>query len=274
MSELGESQRSRTNPEFIGTSPVIKDAAIVIPWRMSDGYRQVALQWLLRYYAHEFPDWPVFIGTCDTSKWSKARAVAHAVTRIRLENANVLPDVLVISDADVYVDARALRQAVAAVLAQSARWAIPFRVIVRLNEDATKRVIAGDLDPFEASKHPSNWQPNERPYTHEAAGGLVVVDSMVWRDVPLDPRFEGFGSEDFAWADALECLAGPRLRLDSRLVHLYHTPQKRISRSLGSFANGKLRREYRRAKDSQLKMRAIVEQARLAFGVESLRDGV
>ncbi len=218
-------------------------AAVLIPWRSTDcPHRTRALAFVLSRYAST--GWPVVIGQPPPGPWVKALAVADALTQTQAE-------ILILADADCWTDG--LPAAVAAVQ-EGAAWAIPHRGVHRLNEDATTRYMAGE---------PLDGLPlGERAYLGVEGGGIVVVRRDVYEDCPLDARFTGWGSEDESWgAFAMRCLHGPPWRGKAPLVHLFHPPQERATRSFGSMEGRDLRKRYVRAQHDPAAMRRLIQEA-------------
>lgn len=248
-------------------------AAIIFPFFFSDVHRKAALEWLRENYKRNIPDLTQVVGEDfplrrekGKDRWIKALAVERAVRRV--QDA----DVLVISDADVLIECRFLLEAIERVGSGQANWSTPFRKIFRLTEAATRRVFSENRCPFEIAKEPNALL--ERPYTHEAAGGVIVIRAATWRETPLDPNFLGFGSEDYAWADALNLFCGPRESIaQSDLIHFYHPPQVRMSRSMGSRASLDLRIAYRRSKFSVPGMEALLARAKAETQRLLLKEG-
>lgn len=190
--------------------------------------------------------WPVVIGHHDEGAWCKALAIADA-----LDQTNA--DVLVIHDADVVTEG--LPAAVRTVAAGAA-WAVPHRGVHRLTEAATGRYMAGEA-----------WEDSgleERSYLGFEGGGVTIIRRSVYMDCPLDQRFTGWGGEDDALGMALRTLHGPPARPTGYvpLVHLWHQPQERATRSFGSLDGRELRKRYARAQGDKLTMRRLVEEAK------------
>lgn len=97
-------------------------------------------------------------------------------------------------------------------------------------------------------------------------GGIVVTRREVASNVPLDPRFEGWGQEDESWGLALRTLAGPPRKGIADLVHLHHPPPKRYSRSRGNPEGWELRVRYVQARNRPDQMHELIEEARVALG--------
>lgn len=227
-------------------STVMARVGVLVPWRDGCPHRERALGWVLDRYASAHPGWDVVIGTAPTGAWIKAAAVADALARTDAT-------ILVVADADVWTPG--LDTAVSAVL-DGRPWVVPHRRVWRLTPEATSVLIAGgDVTPSDLV---------ERPYTGVRGGGITVLRRDVYEDVPMDPRFVGWGQEDESWGYALGTLYGPVFRPDAPppLMHLWHPPQERMSRSVGSNAGAHLKARYSRARSSRQRMTTIVREAR------------
>lgn len=220
--------------------------AVVVPFNPGREDRDRIWSWMRGRWAEHHPDWPIIEGRCDGPGWSKGAAVADAVSR-------TTADVLVVIDADLWIDN--LADAVDAV---DAGWVMPQKLVHRLHPRATAAVLAGG--PF-VSK-PQTWV--QKPYACVEGGGVVVLRRDTYLDVPIDPRFEGWGGEDISWGWALRTLVGPPARLDGDLWHLWHEPQARRNRRRGSEASEALAGRYRRALGDRSAMNELVREAHAA----------
>lgn len=219
--------------------------AVVIPWRSGCSYRERSLSWVIEQYATVFPDFTVHLGIHEEGPWCKAAAVAHGLT-------DVPSGPIVIADADVWLqEPHALRDALSAL--NEYGWSIPHGDVHRLNEKASEAFMAGEQLP------PRPWV--QTPYPGWAGGGIVVTTTDVYRQAPIDPRFSGWGQEDASWALALHTLVGAPWRGASPLTHLFHPPQQRFSRQIGSLANKTLHSRYRSAHRDPERMRALLAEA-------------
>lgn len=212
---------------------------VIVPWLSGCSHRERAFAWL-----RERLPYPVRIGE-GGEPWIKAHAVYPATLE---SNA----DILIVHDADVWTDG--LEEAVGAV-EQGRTWAIPHKFVVRLSGRGTSDYLDGA--PLEACDLEQN------PYRGAMGGGIVVARRETLLDVPLDPRFVGWGQEDLAWGLALDSL-GKRWRGKAPLVHLWHPAQERMERKWGSIEGRRLFERYSKAAQTNT-MRPLLEEAHLAL---------
>lgn len=217
----------------------MSDVEVRVPFRSSP-YRDRALAWVS----------PVWRGIGDLlvcrhndGPWSKGAALASA--------GPATTDVVVVADGDVMTSG--INAAIEAVRAGVA-WAIPHTEVHRLTDAATRELIAGRDLPADDLAEPV--------YRGVLGGGIVVLRRDVYDAVPIDPRFAGWGSEDQAWARALATLYGRQWRGTAPLLHLWHPPQDRMNRKVGSTASHQLLRRYHAARRDPAAMRALLEEAR------------
>jgi hypothetical protein len=219
----------------------LPDVAVIVPWRPGCPHRERAWAWVAGQYAVEHPGWGIVEALAAPGDWVKASAV---MPQARRADARVL----VVADADVWSDG--IGDAVTAVL-RGARWAIPHRRVHRLTITATRDVLAGSGAVTETI---------EAPYVGIPGGGIVVLDAAALQKVPMDPRFAGWGGEDQAWGYALQTILGPAWRGLAPLIHLWHPPQARESRRIGSTANERLRRRYAQARNRRHQMTQLLSE--------------
>jgi len=240
---------------------------VVIPWRRGDGHRQRAFDHVTRWWASTYPDWPVVVGEWprESGPWRKGCAV---------RNAGVHPgpdDVVVVADADVIpVGVGDAVESLRTVWGRPApRWAMPFRIVHRLTEPGTWLAINGGIDLTQPLPRDMS-SVVEETYVGSAGGGVVVLRGDVFDEVPIDPRFAGYGQEDLSWSLALHRLVGAPTMLTAPLWHLWHPPQLRMrrgvttSRGVGSEVGLRLWQRYREATTPAV-MRALVAETRDEF---------
>ncbi|OHV42266.1 hypothetical protein BBK14_11230 [Parafrankia soli] len=221
--------------------------AVVVPYR-SDGGGPRDRNWgaLAARWRANFPGWELCAGVHADGPWCKAEAAAVA-----LEGCTA--DVLVVADADVWCEpAQALLDAVTLVRTGRRQWVVPHRNVARLSEAGTARWLAGERDGLDL---------DQAPYRGVAGGGLLVVARSSWELLGgFDPRFRGWGGEDRALGMAADVLLGRHHRLRGTLWHLWHPPQPRLTRAVGSREGQRLLAEYRHAGRDRARMAELVER--------------
>ena len=192
-------------------------------------------------------------------------------TGVEISKGNVLwpairsseADLVVLHDGDVWCDADVwcdgLWKAIAAV-AEGAVWAKPHDQVFRLSEEASDEFLAGRLTGI-----PPREKLVESSYSGTVGGGIIVGRREIFLDVPVDPRFLGWGQEDQAHGEALWTLHGEPWLGDAPLLHLWHQPQRRLSRGWGSREGKELYRRYHRAIRDPSEMLQLVSEAHSAL---------
>jgi hypothetical protein len=188
--------------------------------------------------------WPILTGPNVSGLWCKSLAVEAAIHPTQPD------DVLVVHDADVLVDRAAMRQAVERVEAGVVAWAMPHSEVHRLTAAATFRY-------YETGEVPEDAELLRWPYVGVEGGGAVVLRRSTYDDVPIDPRFLGWGDEDVCWGWALRTLLGAPWRATSRLVHLWHPHAAPGAQRSPRWESDTLRRRYRAAFECPARMRAL-----------------
>lgn len=206
----------------------MRDDYLIVPRHSDgDGPRDKAWEWCRARWRALHPG----LRICEASWWPWSKAVAvnecvRSVTELATGRGRP-PRVLIVADADVFIDPVAIDRAVAA--ARRVGWAVPHGLVYRLDEHATADVLGSPPDlRLAESPNPRVTRP---PYLGLAAGGIVVVTAAAWATVGgFDPRFETWGGEDVSLGWALQTLVGPGIRIGMPLWHLDHPPTHRYKR--------------------------------------------
>jgi hypothetical protein len=223
-------------------------ATVLVPWRGGCPHRERALNWVAdRWFDLQLDlDWR----NCwmPDGPWSKGAAIGPEVASA--------DSIVIVADADCWTEG--IPAAVAAVEA-GADWAVPHKTVHRLTEKSTAYLLAGCTEPvaLETERCEVN---GDGPYNAIHGGGIVVVRRDVLLEVPFDPRFTGWGGEDTSWRDAMLTLVGEPWRGREPLFHLWHPPQERMNRFIGSPENHVLRTRYVRANRRPKAMRALLAE--------------
>ena len=224
---------------------------VVIPYGGDDPHRDRALEWVTAEWAKL--GYSIAIGIHNDGPWCKAKAVAVALDAA----APADNDILIIADADVW-PAR-LQDSLRRVVDGANRWAMAHRLVVRFNEEATRLIYDGmPFSGFSKNSH------DQRPYNGTVGGGCVIIPAIRYRQVPLDPRFAGWGQEDESWGMALTTMFGQPYRGGGDLYHLWHPAPDRRDRVVGSNEGEALRNRYRLARGREQQTMALLDEFREA----------
>lgn len=230
---------------------------VIIPWRGGCPYREAALNRVVSWWESNYPNWPVQVGeySVDRGPWCKSKAILAA--------GDVGDtDIVIVSDADVVCEQVELAVDTLRPARQGPRylWAMPHRSVYRLTEHATRMVVQETWWPSKMATTRELQPYVSRSYAGYPGGGLVVLLGRVFNEVPMDPRFLGWGQEDHSWSLALSMLAGAPLRGQGVLWHLWHPKAPRILPGIGSDRGLRLWHRYRSASTPQM-MRSLVGEA-------------
>lgn len=226
--------------------------SLVVPFDPDASIRARNWAWAKARWAETVPGVEIVEGRHDSQHWCKGEAVADAASRAHGET-------LIVADADVFIDPQAITEALAAV--SDTCWVVPHTRVCRLSDEATAQFLADPtIDPMTLPV-----EPGRRPYTGLAGGGIAVLTRDAYDSCPMDPRFEGWGEEDFSWGWALDTLVGPHQRLSYDLWHLWHPRQPNHRHP--STASKALSERYREARGAPRLMRALVHQTPLERAV-------
>lgn len=178
--------------------------------------------------------------------WNKAEAIHDAVRQGEGE-------VLVVTDADVWVDPEYVTAAVQKV-AKSGKWVMPHQMVYRLDAESSAQWA-----PYEKFR----FKCERLPYIGVPGGGMFIIRRSDYASVPMDRNFVGHSGQDIAWAHAADSLLGHHTRLKGRMYHLHHPPQPTKGDETYSFPNFALMRAYAKARSSKSRMRQLVDSGRI-----------
>ena len=226
--------------------------SFIIPFRDDDGTRTAVKEWIVARWTHHFPDAEMIIQSDDGGMpFSKTLAINSGFAR-------TTGDVVGILDCDVWIEPEHTREAVNLIGRGKAPWVRPASKVYRLNAEATARLIAQDpLVPFPPRQR-SDFESIRKVW-----GLLHLFPREAFEAIGgYDPRFRGWGGEDWAAIDAMDTLWGHHVMLPHGLYHLHHP---RLSNEAGESVwvgqttrNVDLRRRYSAARDDPEAMRELV----------------
>lgn len=211
-----------------------------------DEHRTAARYWVTNWYTAR--GYRVTTGTATGTRWCKADAFNDAV-------AASTADAVVLADADSFPLADALTEAVGKVARFG--WAAPFHRVQRLDQAATAQLLV--CDPA-TTDIPPDVRLEAEVHDILPGGGIVVMDRQLAVDCgPFDPRFAGYGGEDFALGNAARTFCGNYAHVSTAgvLFHLWHPRAGAMSADTKHLVN-----RYRLAKFDADRMRALIDEWR------------
>ena len=105
--------------------------AVLVPIHAGDEHRRRAVAAVTEHYARHHAAWEFIVGEWHEHPWSKGAALGTAFR-------GCSADILVIADADSFVDPTTLELSVRHV-AETSQWVVPHSNVYRLNEAETDR---------------------------------------------------------------------------------------------------------------------------------------
>jgi glycosyltransferase involved in cell wall biosynthesis len=192
--------------------------SILVPFRDSDGSRSHLINYLRPRWESSMPDAEIIVAEDDgESPFSKTIAVNNAFRQST-------SDVIVILDADCWVEPDILRRAAKVINTGKAPWVRPCNKVNRINQRTTDRLL-GRAAHFGFPTITSNMTERITPVV-----GLVCVvpRTAFLKAGGMDPRFRGWGWEDTAWNWMIDGIHGKAQIWNYSVNHLWH-PRKRSS---------------------------------------------
>lgn len=227
--------------------------SILVPFRDPDGIRTPAKEWIVARWHHFWPDAEIIVAPDDgRDPFSKSVALNNCA-------AQATGDVLVLLDADTWVDATTMARAIA--LAEKGAWVLPGAHAHRMTKRYTTALLK--QDPSEPIIPILNRQLDVE-VTSTPVGFIHVLPRAAWDRVNgMDPRFRGWGGEDSCFIQAVDTLWDRHLRLDGHLISLWHPRPRVAGRRVWPGQAGRnsgLMRRYSLARGKPNAMAALVSE--------------
>jgi len=252
--------------------PHCPQISLLVPFRDDGEHRSRVWHWLRRYWHGHLQSVEIIQGHDGGYPFSKAVAVNNAAERARGR-------VLVVLDADAYLDSRVVQECadtIEAALAAGRRlWFIPYNNLYRLNQPTTLELLATNPEaPYAVgSPPPPGWLESDhhsQAYGHQYGALIQIMPREAFFTVGgMDPRFRGWGSEDASLLRALDTLYCQHEVTSNDVVHLWHVrpgsdwTTRRWVGQQWSPANSRLAQRYAQATSEPGFMRALVEERRV-----------
>lgn len=240
--------------------------SILIPFTGNNPHRKKVFKWLLKYWKHELPDAEIIIGRSKSKIFCKNEALNNAFRKSKGR-------VIVILDADAYMDGRVLEEAADKILENldNKLWLVPYRSLYRLNEKITSDIIASNpKKPLKLHCPPPCKYLDDDGSKSEYGSLFGAMCQMFPREAIetlgcFNEAFVGWGSEDCCLLRSLDTLWGKHKTLDECIFHLWHPyigatyEQRRWEGQNRGNANERLGNRYNRATGKPSLMREIVD---------------
>lgn len=222
---------------------------MVTGWGAGDDAARVASRrWCLNWWWAR--GYTVRTYEVDSDPWVKAAAFNPPA-------AESDADVLIVADADSFVPVAQVAAGVAG--AMRVGWSTVATRVHRLSRGATAACLAAD--PAATDTPPAlDLDPGRKVHDLLPGGGIVAVRRDVWEEVGgFDPRFVGWGGEDWALNAALRTLTGSYAhKVPGPYFHLWH-PLAACPDALEANVDALVWR-YRKAKFKPDAMRALIAE--------------
>lgn len=180
---------------------------IGIPWRGGDEWRARSFRYVEAHVGQ------VYGATVLDADSGRDGPFNRSAARNILVSFAMQADVIILNDADMVAPVDAYH-VMAQVAKETERLVIGYQQYRALDGPSSSAVLEG-ADPFsmEPIGTTEGW----------SVGGIIAITPAAWLNVGgMDPRFRGWGCEDFAFAHAASVVLGPNLRVETPAVHLWH----------------------------------------------------
>jgi predicted glycosyltransferase involved in capsule biosynthesis len=186
--------------------------SLLIPYKSDHSYRERNLEWIKKRYSILMPNAEICIGTCPSEPFSRSAAINNAY-KISTR------DILVISDADVFLDVKLIKLGAAAL--EESPWVIPYDNINYLSLEGTTALLKEE--PTANIENSISHQNIYNYSGYKIFGGLCILKKECFEKVGgFDEAFIGWGCEDDAFQRKMDAVCGKHIRFHSCLWHLYH----------------------------------------------------
>lgn len=245
--------------------------SMLVPYRADGGPREENWNWLKQYWQYELPGAQIIEADDGLKPFSRAAS-------INLAAQQATGDVFWLVDADFYMGAGYVLGTANEIRRDRScsthSWYHPAAEMVRIKKRIRDRYLRSDPEqPYQFPMPPKKRQY----YRIENTVSEVMVTREAFEHVGgMDPRFRGWGGEEFALCMALGTLWGPAHTTRGALIHFWHPVTGAGSRFrpdwMGSRyqprwegqhkakINRDLTGQYNRAWGKPHKMRRLIEQ--------------
>lgn len=184
---------------------------IVIPWRAQPS-RVYAFDAVVARYANQFPEAKIYFADKEGERWNISGSRNLGCEMAIADGC----DVMLVSDADVYLDAYVIEQSMKEATEQELV-SIPYTKAVFVNKEDSLSIIRGDISDI------TKLNDGSTPHRYQVGGACVITPQVFEKLNGWDERFVGWGYEDLAFRTAHERLIGKEMhRSEGFIDFLYH----------------------------------------------------
>ena len=211
--------------------------SILIPFRDADGTRTPAKEWIVKRWAHFYPDAEIIEAPDDgVDPFNKSMAVNDAARQ-------ATGDVFAILDADTWVDPPHVERSLS-LIEKGIPWVIPARRNLRLNRTISEKLLrldpTGPLPPLRSQDADTAMGP--------VVGFLWIIPRKNWEIIGgMDERIRGWGGEDTAFTRAMDVIVGYHRKLNGTVVCLWHDRPRDRKRNRVWVGQDRTQEQYKQA---------------------------
>lgn len=168
---------------------------------------------VLSWYSNEMPEVNIYLGDNPNAEWNVSRA-----RNIGCRNAiNDNCDVIIVTDADIFVKIDVLKKAIDMAL-DMGQVILPYTELFSPSEDLTEKIVTGEMPVVDVLNGIYDR------VNRTCLGGIYVMTPEVFKKMNgWDERFKGWGYEDDAFCLAhLAVFDRQFARVNSCAVSLFH----------------------------------------------------
>jgi len=245
--------------------------SLLIPFRApkDSPHRARLWSWLQQYWKYELPDAEVVVSDSTSTIFSKTEAINKA---FRKSSGRIV----CILDADAYMDGEILLNAARNIENFTKRgfplWYVPYRRLYRMTQLTTERILSSSPKVPTRIVAPPNPVDVEHVGTAAYGHHYGAMCQLMHREAftligGMDPRFQGWGSEDVCFVRALNTLYAPYKTVDASIWHMWHPTQRSGTARLWEnqkdpWGQASLNKRYANAVGNPAAMKKIVDESR------------
>lgn len=208
-----------------------ENVSMIVPYKPDGSYREKSWNWIKKRHELLMPGIEICTGDSDISPYSRAAGINSAAKK-------ATKDIFIIVDADLIFNINDVKKAIDMI--SKFYFIIPYNKLIKLNEEKTKELIQKQSTLGIDKIDTKNGLVYDR--LDYLVGGMCVITRSAFESVGgYNEIFRGWGAEDNAFYKSIEYLYKNYMtRIESTLIHLYHTYSSNDKNDTLSYNNIKL----------------------------------